>query len=75
MKIEIYTKDHCHYCVSAKNLLNIKGLPYKEYHIPNDISRENVMEKFPDVRTVPIILIDGKYIGGFDILQKYLAGS
>ena len=75
MKYEIYTKDNCSFCESAKQLLKIKNIEYTQYHIPNDISREEVMEKFPGVRTVPIILINDKYIGGYTELQKILAGE
>jgi glutaredoxin len=75
MMIEIYTKDNCGYCVSAKSLLKSKNIEYKEYHIPNDISREEVMEKFPGIRTVPIIIKDGQLIGGFNELQQVLGGN
>ena len=73
--MEIYTKDNCGYCVSAKNLMKLKGIEYTEYHIPNDISREEVMEKFPGIRTVPVIVKDGKLIGGFHELQQVLGGE
>jgi glutaredoxin 3 len=71
----IYTKDNCGYCVSAKTLLKQKNLEYTEYKIPEDISREQVMEKFPGIRTVPVILEDEKFIGGFSELQQVLGGK
>lgn len=73
--IEIYTKDNCGYCVAAKNLLKVKGIEYKEYHIPNDVSREDVIERFPGIRTVPVIVKDGNLIGGFSELQQMVGGN
>ena len=69
--ILIYTKDNCPFCVQAKNLFTNKGEQYIEKKIGKDITREEFMESFPDVRTVPFIIIDGEEVGGYDRLVEY----
>lgn len=70
MKIEIYTKDNCGYCVRAKSLLTTKNVPFTQYHIGKDVTRDEVIAKFPHVRTVPIVLIDDVFLGGFTDLEQ-----
>ena len=71
MKVEIYTKDACPYCVQAKNLLKLKGIVYEEVKIDETPeAREFVLAE--GHRTVPQIYQDGKLLveGGFQGLQK-----
>ena len=35
-KVEIYTWQYCPFCIRAKDLLNKKGIEYKEYAIDGD---------------------------------------
>ena len=63
--IEIYTRTDCDFCVKAKDLLMNNNLNYKEYIIGEDIDREVVVTKFPNVKLLPVIAIDGKYVGGY----------
>ena len=69
--IIIYTKDNCPYCVQAKNLFTNKGQQYTEMKIGVDLTREDFMGLFPDVRTVPFIIINGEKVGGYDKLIEY----
>ena len=66
-KVEIYSKNYCPYCVRAKNLLEIKGVPFTEYNIEQDAARfEEMLKRAPGSRTVPQIFIDDALVGGFD---------
>lgn len=67
----IYTKDNCPFCVQAKNLFSLKGESYQEMKIGVDLTREEFMETFPDVRTVPFIIINEEHVGGYDKLVEY----
>lgn len=68
--IVIYTKDHCPYCVKAKQLLTIKKQKFTEIDISkNPEKREEMVAKVPNARTVPQIFINGKHIGGCDDLH------
>lgn len=69
-EILIYSKDNCHYCTQAKILLQSKKIDFREVIIGKDITREEFLEEYPSVRSVPYIIIDGKAIGGFEELQQ-----
>lgn len=68
----IYTKDNCPYCVSAKQLLEENGKEYIETNVGRDIRRDDFISLFPNVKTVPHIIINGEQIGGFDKLTEWL---
>lgn len=71
MSTIIYTKTDCPYCIKAKKLLELKNQPYVESVIGRDILREDFMSLFPDVRTVPFIIIDDVKVGGYDKLVEW----
>lgn len=71
MKIEVYTKPSCTYCINAKMFLQSKGLEYTEIKIGTDISREDFLAKFPP--KAPQVVIDGVTIGGYEDTRKYFA--
>lgn len=72
MKIEIITKENCQYCVKAKILLEKKNLAFTQRIYPDDISYAEIVHKYPDAKTFPIITVDGEYIGGYDQLSRLL---
>lgn len=65
-KVVIYSKDHCSYCVRAKNLLKSKGVAFEEHNIENKPEEMKALMERTGMRTVPQIFIDDKLIGGFD---------
>lgn len=66
--IKIYSTTWCPSCVSAKSLLDSKGLKFEEINIEEiGISRENLAE-ITGGHTVPQIIINGSSIGGYDQL-------
>ena len=67
-KIEIYTKDYCPYCHSAKKLLSFKGAQFIEYDIGRDPEKGSQMRLRAERHTVPQIFIDDQHIGGCDDL-------
>ena len=70
MKIKVYTTSSCPFCIAAKNLLSSKNLKFTEIDLTSDIElRLEVSTKY-NWRTVPMIIIDDKFIGGFDDLEK-----
>lgn len=72
MNITIYTKTNCPNCVSAKQLLKSKGLPYSEVNLDNDAERAAFMDMFKDVRQMPQIFINGQRVGSLAGLQAAL---
>ena len=70
--IEIYGKENCLYCTSAKELLNSKNISYKYYNLGEHYTLDEFKELFPGQKTVPVILSYGLKIGGFDDLKAYI---
>jgi len=81
MNITLYSKPDCTHCVMAKKLLADRHLTYDEVVL--DVGQEQLpgttylaLDKFkanfPDVRTVPQIIIDGVRVGGYSELSRYL---
>ncbi len=69
-KVEIYTWASCPFCLRAKQLLDSKGVAYKEYPIDGDNEARIAMTDRANGRsTVPQIFIDGFGIGGCDELH------
>lgn len=72
MNIVIYTKSGCPNCVSAKRLLDDKGVGYTEFDMDNPVIREIFTEKYPEARQMPQIFIEGQRVGGLAGLQAAL---
>ena len=71
--IEISSKPNCIFCEKAEKLCQIKELEYKKYMLDVDVSREELITKFPEARTFPQITKDDQYIGGYTVLEQYLS--
>jgi len=67
-KVEIYTKSWCPYCTRAKDLLDRKGVHYREIDITTDSMKELEMVIRSERHTVPQIFIDDYHLGGSDDL-------
>lgn len=69
-EIEIYTQDWCPYCVRAKQVLDRKGVAYREIDAPGGSpAREEARQRAGGRTSVPQIFIDGQHIGGCDDLM------
>ena len=68
-QVTIYSTSVCPYCVRAKQLLQRKGIEYKEINLSQEAPevRIELMQK-TNHRTVPQIFIKDQFIGGFDQL-------
>lgn len=61
--INIYTRDGCPHCTEIKQFLKNRNVDYNEFKIGVDVQREQVLEKFPDQKTLPIITLNEDIIG------------
>jgi glutaredoxin 3 len=65
--VEMYVTNHCPYCVSAKALLDKRGVKYQVIDITNDPGKRSwLVQATGGKRTVPQIFIGGKAVGGSD---------
>lgn len=78
-KIEVYTSQMCPYCVKAKKLLKMLKLDYTEHSVDESFDEmcKTLSEKFnKSVSTVPQIIINDNYVGGYDDLESlYKSGA
>jgi glutaredoxin 3 len=69
VSIEIYTKTFCPYCWRAKQLLEAKGVEYREIAVDyGGELREQMVERAKGRTTVPQIFIREHHVGGCDDL-------
>jgi glutaredoxin 3 len=67
--VEIYTKTSCCYCWRAKQLLDSKGVAYREIVIDfGGPDRATMIHRANGRTTVPQIFIGSQHIGGCDDL-------
>ena len=73
----IYTTKVCPYCNAAKNLFKKLNVAYEEINLDDDPDlRAKLSMENNGWRTVPMIFINEKFIGGFDDTNKlYVDGS
>ncbi len=73
MKIKLYSKDDCPWCVKAKELMNRLHLEYVEFKLGKDFTREELRELVPEnlPLTVPQIFVYNKRIGGYEDFAEY----
>jgi len=73
-KITLYQFEECPYCEKVRIKLAELGLKYKKVNVPYDEEskeRKFLVEK-SGVYTVPVIDIDGKFIGESQDIINYL---
>lgn len=75
--IVVYTKEGCGHCQNAKKTLAENEISYKEKRIRTmaDIEDEDLKKELDVAKheTVPIIVVDGEFIGGNDVLQSAMS--
>ncbi len=70
----LYQLPSCPYCRKVREVLDQKKIPYTTLNVaPNrsDILRQKLKQK-SGVETVPVLKIDGKYIGESEEIIKYV---
>lgn len=69
-QVEIYTKVTCPYCVRAKQLLDSKGVQYREIKVDfGGPEKQEMVQRANGRMTVPQIFIGDQHIGGCDDLM------
>jgi glutaredoxin 3 len=64
----MYVTTYCGYCRRAERLLQAKGVAYEEIDVTGDeVARDELVAR-TRWRTVPVIFVRGKLVGGYDEL-------
>lgn len=70
-EIEVYTTEPCPFCLAAKNLLQKRGLEWKEHLVFGGTPEWEAMRERTGGKTVPQVIINGEVIGGYPQLAAY----
>jgi len=62
----IYTTPTCHFCQAAKAFFAEKGVQYTGYDVASDSAKREEMIKMTGQLGVPVIVINGEIMVGFD---------
>ena len=65
-EIKVYTTATCPWCTKVKSYLSDKGLEYQEIDVGRDSESVEEMIALTGQRNVPVTVIDGEVIVGFD---------
>jgi len=68
--VVIYATRYCPYCIRARQLLQAKGVQYREIAVDQDPPRRREMTERSGRYTVPQIWIGERHVGGFDDLWR-----
>ena len=68
----VYSKDGCQYCDTIKEVLDGKGLNYREYKLGVDFEREAFYTQFGQGSTFPQVVLADNNLGGCTETVKYL---
>jgi len=76
-RVKIYSTGICPICDNTKNLLKKWGIKYEEARVDRDRDQLREMLQITEgARTVPQIVIDGEWIGGFtDLTELHMDGK
>ncbi len=70
-KVTIYTTSVCPYCHAAKRLLHSEGIAFQEIPLDDEIElRRRLARKHAGWRTVPMVFIGERFVGGFSELRE-----
>ena len=75
MRAVVWSKNKCANCDRAKALLESKKISYEERNIEDEFSPwtpEDFFKAVPNARTFPQIEIDGKMIGGYEMMMTHI---
>ncbi len=69
MVVKVYSTPTCPYCKMAKEYLSSQGISYQNLDVSGDRALVEEMIKVSGQMGVPVIVIDGNVIVGFDKTQ------
>ncbi len=70
MNVKMYSTQYCPFCIAAKNLFKSLDIEYEEIDLTNKLEERLEISSQYNWKTVPIIIINEKLVGGFDELNK-----
>jgi glutaredoxin len=70
----VYSQEGCQGCVEAKELLERLGyeVEVRTMGIGGNATKKQLLEDFPDARSIPQIILNNQKIGTLGTLKKFL---
>lgn len=65
-QVTIYSTPTCHFCQMAKEFFTEKGVQFTNYDVSQDAAKREEMIKMTGQLGVPVIVIGGDVMVGFD---------
>lgn len=66
MQITVYSSPTCPHCRALKDYLDKKGVAYTDHNVVDDAQAREEMFKLTGKMAVPVVVVDGEVIMGFD---------
>jgi glutaredoxin 3 len=64
----LYTTERCGSCISAKRLLEQRGIEYREVNLSRDPDGRAQLQRMTGMFTFPQLMIGDRALGGFNEL-------
>jgi glutaredoxin-like YruB-family protein len=73
-EVIIYSTPTCHFCHAAKDFFDANNVEYTDINVAGDPVKINELVEKSGQRGVPVILIDGEVVVGYneDVLREML---
>merc|ERR1712137_887049 len=75
-KVIMFAKSYCPYCKRAKDLLKSEGVEFYAVELDQRTDGSEIqsaLKQNTGQRTVPNVFINGKHVGGFDMLKNLIS--
>lgn len=69
MKVKLYTRKWCGWCLDAKEYLKGRGIAFEEVDVGKDPAADEEMQRLSGQHYVPTVTVDGKVLANFDVEQ------
>ena len=69
MKVTLYTRKWCGWCLDAKDYLKGRGIAFEEVDVGKDDDADKEMQRLSGQHSVPTIIVDGQVLANFDVEQ------
>jgi glutaredoxin 3 len=66
MRVVVYTTPTCGFCHQVKAYLRQRGVPFQEHDVSRDRAAAMQMIQLSGQQGVPVVVIDGQVVVGFD---------
>ncbi|HZL18963.1 MAG TPA: glutaredoxin domain-containing protein [Polyangia bacterium] len=73
-RVRVFGTTYCGFCRLAEALLEKQGIPFEKIDVTGDAeARAELVKSANGRQTVPVIFVDGRPIGGYEELVRFIA--